>query len=115
MRSPHAHEGAGELCRDVKGCILPRQHTPEREGKRDCRIEVSPRDRPENQDQHRQHGAGRNRVAQERQRIVPACELGRHDARPDHGGQEKRRAQPLGEDALRARGHQVVSAAGAVV
>ena len=54
------------------------------------------RQRTEYQDQHHQHRAGRQRVAQQRQRDVTARELLRHDAGADHGGEQERRAEPLG-------------------
>ena len=58
--------------------------------------------RPEDQDQHDQNRAGRQRVAQERQRDVTAGKLLRHDAGADHGGEQERRAERFGDSARAA-------------
>ena len=49
--------------------------------------------RTEYQDQHDQHRAGRQRVAEQRERLISARQLLRHDARADHGREQKRRAE----------------------
>ena len=53
------------------------------------------RERAEDQDQHHQDRAGRQRVAQQRERDVTARELLRHDAGADHGREQERGAERL--------------------
>src|SRR5579883_161095 len=50
----------------------------------------------EDQDQHHENGAGRERVCEQRQAEVAAAELGAHDAGANHGGEQK-----AGSDCLR--------------
>ena len=52
-------------------------------------IEMSSRDRPEDQDQHDQYRPGRDGVAQQSQGDVPARELLRHDPGADHSGEQE--------------------------
>ena len=65
------------------------------------------RDRTEDQDQHHQDGAGRQRVAEQRERDVSAREPLRHDAGADDGREQEGRAERLGGEASRQRRHQV--------
>ena len=51
------------------------------------------RKRTKYQDQNGENRSGRKRVAEEGKRIITAGELLRHDARADHGGEQKR--EPL--------------------
>jgi hypothetical protein len=53
------------------------------------------------EDQNREHRAGRQCIAKERQRAVTAGELRGHDSGADHGGKEKCRPQSFRDAALR--------------
>jgi hypothetical protein len=68
----------------------------------------------EHQDQHGEDRAGRDRVAEQRERVVTARKLLRHDAGADHGRQQECSSEPLRKDTLRKRGHQPGSVAFAV-
>jgi hypothetical protein len=50
------------------------------------------------QDQGDQHGAGRQRIRQKRNRDVSAAESFPHDARPDDGGEQKHRSNRLRDE-----------------
>ena len=56
------------------------------------------RDRAEDGDQHDEDGAGRQRVAEQRERDVLRQRLG-HDAGADDGGDQQRRAERFGRKA----------------
>ena len=56
------------------------------------------RNRAENGDQHHQDGPGRHGVAEQRQRHIPGQRFG-HDAGPDHGHDQERRARGFGDEA----------------
>ena len=56
------------------------------------------RDRSQDRDYHDENGAGRNRVAEQRDGLVSAREPLGHDAGADHGGDENGRAESLGDE-----------------
>jgi hypothetical protein len=53
------------------------------------------RNRAQNRDQDHQDGAGRNRVPEQRHRLVSTCEPFRHDAGADHGRDQHPGAESL--------------------
>ena len=76
MRRPYARNAAD----DLRGHVEPPQSRPgslaaQREGHAHRRIEMRARERPEHQDQHGEDRAGRQGVAKQRERDVPARQL----------------------------------------
>src|SRR5262249_14911842 len=108
MRDPHADETAEHLGCDVNRCCPPCQLAAQGEGKTYRRVEVRAGERAEDEDQRRQNGAGRKRIAQERKCVVPRESL-RHDAGADDGREQKCGPQPFAKCALSERGHQLGS------
>src|SRR5262249_13388359 len=108
MRCPHADETTEHLGCDVNRRRRPWQLAAQGEGKTYRRVEVRARERAEDEDQHRQNGAGRERIAQERKCVVARESLrhnaGAHDRREQKGG-----PQPFAKRALSERGHQLGS------
>src|SRR5262249_32330691 len=98
----------------VKTGRRPWQFASNSKGERHGRIEVRTRNRAEDENQHDEDRAGRDGVAEQRQRDVTARELLRHDSRADHGGQQERRAEPFGGKPLTRCRHQVAAALGSV-
>jgi hypothetical protein len=101
VRRPHAANCADHLDRDVKDSHLPGQLAPKRECNRDSRIEMRARNRTKRQDEDGEYRAGRNRVAQERNRAVALRQLERHYAGADHGREQKGRSESLARNPLR--------------
>jgi hypothetical protein len=56
--------------------------------------------RAEGENEHGENRAGRQRVAEKRKRAITPSELGGHDARADHGSEQKSRAQRFSHEAL---------------
>ena len=81
-------------CAATYGPTSPRASGPLRHDEADGRIEVRAGDRPEDEDQNHEDGAGRQRVAEQREADV-LRELRGHDARADDGRDEDRRAEHL--------------------
>ena len=102
-RSQHPGTRAGELGRDIGRRHPPADLAPEREDQGHRRIEVRARERPEDGDQHHQRRAGRQRVAQQRDGVVPARQPLAHDPGADHDGQQQRRPQRLRRQAPTGR------------
>ena len=99
VRGQHADDAADDLRGDVDGRdARPGSSPAQCEGHADGRIEVRARHRAERQDQHGENRAGRQRVAEQRERAISARELRGHDPRADDGREQERGAQ-----ALRAR------------
>ena len=73
--------------------VAPIQLASEHHHQANRGVEMRARDRREDGDDHDQHGAGREGVAEERQRVVPAREPRGHDARANHGRDQQRGAQ----------------------
>src|SRR5262249_56313322 len=105
---PHADETTEHLGRDENRGRRPWQLAAQGEGETYRRVEVRARKRAEYQDQHGEDRAGRERIAQERKRVV-ACESLRHDAGADDRCKQKGGPQPFAECALSERGHQLGS------
>ena len=95
MCGPHAGDGADELRGEVGGHVPPGDAALGRIGEGHGRIEVRARNRPEGQDQRDERGARGDGVGEQRDGDVPAGEPLAHDAGPDHGRQEQRRADGL--------------------
>jgi hypothetical protein len=83
---------------------LAAQGEPNRYG----RVEMRTGKGAEYQDQDSKDRAGRQRIAEQRKRVI-ARELLRHDAGADHGREQKCRPQPFAKCALRQRRHQLGS------
>src|SRR5262249_45901695 len=113
VRHPHADEAAEYLRDDVNRGRRPCHLAAQGEGKTYRRIEVRARKWAEYQDQHGEDRAGRERIAKERDCVVP-CEFSRHDAGADDRCEQKGGPQPFAKCALRQRGHQLGSFAFAV-
>jgi hypothetical protein len=64
---------------------------------------VGPRDRAENRDEHDEDGAGRNCIAEQRDRLIPAGKPFSHDAGANDGGDENGGAQRLRQQPPRER------------
>lgn len=60
---------------------------------------MRPRQRAERQNKDCEKGAGRQRIAEQRERAVSARELRRHDPRADDAREQERGAQELRRDA----------------
>jgi len=110
MRDPDAEHGAGDLRRRVDAGRRPFDAAAQGEGERHRRIEMRAGQRAEHEDEHAQHGAGRQGVAQQGERAVTAGEALRHDAGADHRGEQECRAQKLRDRPLRRRARHVGSA-----
>ena len=72
MGDQHANQPGGDLHQDVERGIAGADLAADQERERHRRVEMGAGDRPEDQDQHGQDGAGRHGVAQQRERRVPA-------------------------------------------
>ena len=116
VRGDRSGDAAGHLGRDVGEGVAPAQAAEAGVDERDDRVEVGAGDRPEHEDDREEAGRGRGGVLEQLQADVAGRELGGGDARPDHGGGEKRRAEELGEQAARQRGigHQATSSSSQV-
>ena len=79
----------------------------QRESQAHRRVEVSARCRCEDQDEHRQHGAGCERVAEQRQREVTSGKPLRHDPGADNGGEQECGSERFAENASGERRHQL--------
>ena len=79
MGEEGAETTAGDLNEDIGNRVTRAELAPDCHHERHHRIEMRARDRREDSDDHDEDGAGRKCVAQERQRIVPARQLRRHD------------------------------------
>ena len=64
-------------------------------GQRDGRVEVRSRNRPEGENQRDQHGAGGERIGQQRDGDVAAGQPLAHDAGADHSRQQEGRPERL--------------------
>src|SRR6516164_1716742 len=64
------------------------------------------RDRPKDQNEHREDGTGRDSVTKKSEREVTARELLRHDPGANYGRKQKSGAEPLRKDAPGKRRHQ---------
>ena len=93
MRDDGAEAAADDLHRDIgeRVAAADARRGAHHQGHR--RIEMRAGDRREDGDDDDQHGAGREGIAQERERLVPAGELLRHDARADHRHHQKEGAE----------------------
>ncbi len=72
MRDEHARDAARDLRGRIERGVAPRQFAAQCEHEAHRRIEMRARHRPEDQDQHHQDRAGRQRVAEQRERDVSA-------------------------------------------
>src|SRR5208282_475696 len=95
MRRPDADHAADDLRGEIGRYLLPRQFAPQSESDRHRWIEMGAGNRPEDQDQHDQDGAGGNSVAQKRQSDIAAGEIDAHHARADDGCKQESRAEKL--------------------
>src|SRR5215472_1128010 len=109
MRRPHSGKAAEYLRRDVNRGRRPWQLAAQGEGKTYRRVEVRARKRAEYEDQDSEDRAGRQRIAQEPERVVTARELLRHDAGSHDRREQKGGPQPFAKRALSERGHQLGS------
>src|SRR6266542_614681 len=110
MCEPDAGNGADELAYDVDASHRPWQLASDGEGETDGGIEVRPRNRTERQNENAEDGARRQRVAQERDRIVSARQFECHHARSDDGGEQEGRSQTFRGSASGERVGRQVSA-----
>ena len=116
-----------DLHRDVGHRLAARDLAADCEGERDRRVEVRARDRAEHGDQDDQDRAGRDRVAEQRQRLLVGQPLG-HDAgarppcrrgrrcrwpRPRGGGEGRSASRPAGPSPEGASRRSVRAAAAA--
>jgi hypothetical protein len=83
-----------------------RQHAPTLavtapgEGERHHRIEMRAGNRPEHDDQGEQGAARGDGIGEQRQPDIPNRQALGHDPRADHGGEQQRRTDRLGEHRL---------------
>src|SRR5829696_1287585 len=99
MGGERAEAAADDLSYHIRPELAPPQTAVDGHHERDRRVEVRARDRPERQDQHHQDGSGRYRIAEERDRDVPARKLLGHDARADDRRNEETCAERFRRDA----------------
>ena len=104
VRDPHADDPTDNLCGDVRPRIRPPQLAAEREREAHRRVEMRARERAERENENGEDRAGRQRVAQQRQRVVTAGKALRHDAGADDRGEQEGGAQTLGDAARRSDG-----------
>ena len=100
MRDPGSGDTAQDLTGDVENCDPPADRAFDRERDADRRVEMRARHRPKDQDEDGQHRAGRQRVAEQGERHVPAGQPLGHDAGADHRGEQQGGAERFGERAL---------------
>ena len=79
MGEEGAETTANDLNEDIGKRVARAELAPDCDYQGHHRIEMRARHRREDGDDHDEDGAGRKRVAQKRQRIVPARQLRRHD------------------------------------
>ena len=100
MRRDHPGDAADDLRGQIGGEIAERQLPVQPEHQRDGRIEMRAGDRPKDGDQGNQHGAGRQGVAEQRQRHIMRQRFG-HDAGTDHCCDQKTGAKGFGNNPAR--------------
>src|SRR5262249_35959637 len=103
VRHDSAEPAAGTLDQHVGKHVLPGKRAPRGEDERHSRVEMCARQRSEHGYEHDEDGAGRDGVAQEGDRSVPAGEPLGHDPGADDGRDQQARAQGLGQEASAER------------
>lgn len=88
-----------DLRRDVARRFAPREAALRSVGQTYSWIEMRPRDRTERENERYEHCASCERIGEQRDRNVSACEAFTHDARSNDRHQEKRRTRRLGDHA----------------
>ena len=88
---------------DIGGGVAPGQLAARGGDQAHRRVHMRAGDRPEHGDQHEQDRAGRDRVAEQGDRVVPARQMLGHDPGADHGGEQEEGADALGRQPPRQR------------
>jgi hypothetical protein len=101
MRCPSPQHGAGNLHDNVGERSVPLDLAPQQEGNCDKRIEMRAGHRTHRADQYDQHGPGRGRVAEERERGNAARQPLAHDAGADDRREQEPGAQPFSSEPSR--------------
>jgi hypothetical protein len=70
-------------------------------GERNRGIQVRARNRPKRQNESEQRCTCRNRVRQQSNGDIPACQPFAHDSRADHSGHQERAAEKLSRQSAR--------------
>src|SRR5262249_1483739 len=99
VRHDSAEPAAGTLDQHVGKHVLPGKRAPRGEDERHSRVEMRARQRPEHGHEHHEDGAGRDGVAQEGDRSIPAGQPLGHDPGADDGCDQQARAEGLGQQA----------------
>ena len=96
MRNPRARYRSCNLDRNVECRERPSEIAAKRERQRHSRIEVGAGYRTEYEYHDHQDRAGRYRIAEKRNRLVPARQFCGHDARAHDGREQEGRSECLG-------------------
>ena len=102
MRDDRADNPSGDLGGDIERRVAGADVAFESEDQRHRRVEMRPRNRAKDRDQHHQYRSGRERIAEQLEPDVMAQVHG-HDARPDDSRHEKGRSKGLRHKPLRPR------------
>jgi len=93
MGRPSAEDSKRKLRDNVGARVARTQLAPRGRDQAHRRVHMRARNRPEHGDQNEQDRPGGERIAKERDGVVPAAQTLSHDPRPDHGREQEERAK----------------------